>query len=260
VNLTLSLLTGLLLLLPGLTAVVTWNARSTRAGARRPDLTLTALSALFAALAISAAIHAAGYLMGEIAVRMTQELQLDSLFTAPYPTMIKLMLSDHPDAQPLALFEFLLTTAIGSVAAWRIVTSDGLTLTFPQSDLRGQGWIFEHIVRPHANGYIPIAYVMTCMTHNSLGVGYQGPIAEVRQGDDGKIKAIAISSPERFLYELREGNAASPLFGLARGNPSLENRVRQWVGGIVVLDADVIRNIVVHNLSYAELDSRRRRA
>jgi hypothetical protein len=256
-NLTLSLLTGLLLLVPGLTAVVVWNGRGARAGARRPDLPLTAVSALFAAIAISAVMHLLGYLLGEIAVRATAELGLRSDFTAPYPAIVRLLIADHPIADMSAMAEFAVAVAIESLAAWRLVTSEGLDLALHDVDARGQGWVFEHIVRPHMSGYVPIAYVLTDATHDGMGIGYQGSVAEVRQGEDGKVALLALGSPQRFLYVLRPGSEPSRWFGGARSEATIEIKARQWLGGVVALDGATIRNIVVHNLSHAELEVRR---
>lgn len=258
-NLTLSLLTGLLLLLPGLTAVVTWNLRGARAAARRPDLALTAVSALFAALAVSMAAHGCGYLLGEIATRATSEMGLYSTLSAPYPALFDLALTVRKAAEPFALFEFGFATFAESLAVWRIVTSPGLDAALHNIDGRGQGWVFEHIVRPHANGYVPIAYVLTDTINDGLGIGYQGSIAEIRQGEDGKVVGIALGAPQRFLYELRAGEDRPRNFGGDRRAPKIEMQAREWLGGVVVLDGAVIRNIVVHNLSDAELDDRLRR-
>lgn len=258
-NLTLSLLTGLLLLLPGLTSVVTWNLRGARAAARRPDLALTAVNALFAALAVSGVVHGCGYLIGEIATRATSEIGLLSAFTAPYPALLNLALKPDGSAEPFAIFEFGLATLVESLAVWRVITSPGLDVALHNIDGRGQGWVFEHIVRPHANGYVPIAYVLTDAIDEGLGIGYQGSIAEIRQGEDGKVVGIALGAPQRFLYEIRAGERRPRIFGGERTAPKIEMQAREWLGGVVVLDVTAIRNIVVHNLSHAELDERLRR-
>jgi hypothetical protein len=258
VNLTLSLLTGLVLLLPGLTAIVAWNGRGARAAARRPDLPLTALSALFASVAVAAVVHGIGYALGEVAVRATDEFGLHSPLIAPYPVVIDLIFGARSPLLRSALFEFLLVTLIACVAVARAVLSAGLDLVLSDVDARGQGWVFEHVVRPRANGYVPIAYVFTNMVSDGVGIGYQGPIAEIRQTEDGKVRTIAIGQPQRFLYELRSGEQPSGRSARARrGAPRLIVRGRRWLGGVVALDGDVVRNIVVRNLSDAELDAER---
>lgn len=256
-NLTLSLLTGLLLLTPGLTAVVAWNGRGARAAARRPDLPLTAVSALFAAIAVSSIMHLVGYLLGEIAARATEELGLRSALTAPYPAIIRLLIAEHPAADTPAMAEFAVAVVVESLAAWRLVSSEGMDLALHDVDARGQGWVFEHIVRPHMNGYVPIAYVLTDATHEGMGIGYQGSVAEVRQGDDGKVISVALGGPQRFLYVLRPATRPSSPFGNKADEAKVEITARQWLGGVVALDAAVIRNVIIHNLSYAELDARR---
>lgn len=65
-NLTLSVVAGLLLILPGLAAIASWNIRATRSGATRPELPLTAVSVLLIAMGVSLCAHLIGYGVIEI--------------------------------------------------------------------------------------------------------------------------------------------------------------------------------------------------
>jgi len=52
-NFTIALLAGLVLLLPGITALVSWNLQGATHGAKRPELQLSSVTALFVALGIA---------------------------------------------------------------------------------------------------------------------------------------------------------------------------------------------------------------
>jgi hypothetical protein len=254
VNLTLSLLVGLVVLLPGLTAVVAWNRLGNRYGAKGPELPLTAVSALFIAISVSVLIHVIGTLFGEIAVHVSDELQLEPLLTAPYPAVIEAAFGGQaPGALAPAIIEFLVVTLIECWAVVRIVLSPGLGLVLRDVDARNQGWAFEHVVRPHTYGYTPIAFVLTNMTHEEVGIGYQGPIVELRQTGDGKVGTIVLGQPERFVYEMKIAVTKSRFLPRAAEPPTLLIHARHWVGGAVALDMTVVRNIVVHNLSEDEI-------
>jgi hypothetical protein len=257
VNLTLSLLTGLVLLMPGMTAVAAWNVRGNRYGARRPDLPLTAVSALFAAVGISLIVHAIGFVVAELAIRVTEERHYPPLLAPPYRSLLDLGLTQsRPKTLSYGLLEFLVITLLESYAVARLIGSRGVDLVLHDVDARGQGWAFEHVIRPHMRGYTPIAFVLTGLTHDGLGIGYQGPVVDLRQTEDGGLRAIVLGQPQRFLYEIASAKASKRRFAGARRPPQLKIHTREWVGGVVALDAAVVGNIVVHSLSDAEVEAR----
>jgi hypothetical protein len=140
---------------------------------------------------------------------------------------------------------FLILTTLECILAWRLVSSTGLDLVLESVDIRSQGWVFQHVVRPQRHGYTPIAYVLTSATHDEYGIGYEGTIADIRQGENGELKSIALAEPERFIFEI-----------ITRGKngrrlPKLKTYEREWVGEMVSIDGTMIQNIVVNNVSKA---------
>ena len=144
---------------------------------------------------------------------------------------------------------FLIVTLFACVFAARLVTSEGLDIAFEPFDVRAQGWVFQHVVRPLRHGYKPIAYILTTTPHGEYGIGYQGIVADIRQGENGELKSISLADPERFVYQVVQRSADQP-----RLVPHIETHDRDWVGGIVVLDASVVRNIVIQNIPEVVID------
>ena len=64
-NLTLGVLASILALLPGLALIAIFNFRTRRGGARRPELPLTAVTALVLAVFFSILVHFASYFIVE---------------------------------------------------------------------------------------------------------------------------------------------------------------------------------------------------
>ncbi|MFC6627892.1 hypothetical protein [Sphingomonas yabuuchiae] len=67
-------------------------------------------------------------------------------------------------------------------------------------DSHTQGWAFQHIIDPTNHGYFQLAYVLTDAVEDGRGLGYAGGIADIRLSDDGEIKALTLSEPNRFIY------------------------------------------------------------
>ncbi|WP_447763415.1 hypothetical protein [Sphingopyxis panaciterrae] len=246
-NLTLALLAGLILLLPGLTAIVAWNLQGSAQGAKRPELQLTSISALFVALAVAIVMHLLGFALAELARAALIELghhvaPLGPLVANPYAMMIETWAGQRPGVMALAVFLGLILYEC--LIVWRLIASQGLDLVLESSDVRTQGWVFEHVVRPLRHGYTPIAYVLTSAVHGEYGVGYEGIVADIRQGDHGELRSISLAEPQRFVYQLVGTDEARP-----RRRPKLVTHDREWVGGVVALDGAMIRNIVIQNVS-----------
>ncbi|MBB3473483.1 hypothetical protein [Sphingomonas sp. BK345] len=247
-NFTLALLAGLVLLLPGITALVSWNFQNVYHGAKRPELQLTSVTALFAALGIALAMHLLGY--GLVSLGWAAAAQLGEasghsvgpLIANPYDMAVALALGSAK-ASAASLFAFALTVLFECLMAWQLVTSQGLDIVFDEFDVRSQGWVFQHVVRPLRHGYKPIAYILTSTPHGEYGIGYQGVVADIRQGDNGELKSISLADPERFVYQVVHRKPDQP-----RLVPHIETHDRDWIGGVVVLDNAVIRNIVIQNI------------
>lgn len=237
-----------MLLLPGITALVSWNFQNVHHGAKRPELQLTSVTALFAALGIALAMHLLGY--GLVSLGWAAAAQLGEasghsvgpLIANPYDMAVALALGSAK-ASAASLFAFALTVLFECLMAWQLVTSQGLDIVFDEFDVRSQGWVFQHVVRPLRHGYKPIAYILTSTPHGEYGIGYQGVVADIRQGDNGELKSISLADPERFVYQVVHRKPDQP-----RLVPHIETHDRDWIGGVVVLDNAVIRNIVIQNI------------
>ena len=253
-NFTIALLAGLVLLLPGITALVSWNFQSVNHGAKRPELQLTSVTALFAALGIAVMMHLLGWGMTSLIWGAAAELgtrlhwSFGPLIQNPYDMAVGVAMSTaKPSTDSIAAF--LIVTLFTCIFAARLITSEGLDIAFEPFDVRAQGWVFQHVVRPLRHGYKPIAYILTTTPHGEYGIGYQGIVADIRQGENGELKSISLADPERFVYQVVQRRADQP-----RLMPHIETHDRDWVGGIVVLDASVVRNIVIQNIPDIVID------
>ena len=253
-NFTLALLAGLVLLLPGITALVSWNFQNVNHGAKRPELQLTSVTALFAALGIAMVLHILGWgltsLIWAAAAELGERLHhaIGPLIPNPYDMAVGVAMGT---AKPTtaSIGAFLIVTFFACVFAARLVSSEGLDIAFEPFDVRSQGWVFQHVVRPLRHGYKPIAYILTTTPHGEYGIGYQGIVADIRQGENGELKSISLADPERFVYQVVQRKPDQP-----RLVPHIETHDRDWVGGIVVLDAGVVRNIVIQNIPEIVID------
>lgn len=260
-NLTISVLEGLLLLLPGLTALGAWNFLGSRAAARRPELPLTAVNSLAVAMLVALIVHVAGIAIAQIVVSAAAEWndlgfapRLPDL-TNPYAGAVRL-LSDHPaQPDPGAFFGLLVVILFECYVVTRIVASRGVALTLGAYDLRGVGWAQTHYIEPLSRGYTPVAYVMLKAVDKGCGVGYAGPIADLRFNSQGVVSSISLGNPQRFVYEVRAGEPSSGLAGSSKVRrrapslPGIEFQEPEWVGGVVHVSTDDIHNLVVRSLS-----------
>ncbi|CAN5496576.1 hypothetical protein BH10PSE12_BH10PSE12_07920 [soil metagenome] len=252
-NFTIALLAGLVLLLPGLTALVGWNVLGVAHGARRPELQLTSVTALLITLSVAVILHVLGFALValiwsaalELGGQLPQAWVQGAIAPNPYEAMVQLALGGAKPAGE-TFWQFLLIIVTQCLLAWRLFASEGLDLVMEDVDVRAQGWVFQHIVRPARHGYKPIAYVLTTPAQGEYGIGYEGVIADIRQGDNGEIKSLSLAEPQRFVYHLMPARGDQPRF-----KPRLAMQDREWIGGVVALDGSVVRNIVVHNVSAA---------
>jgi hypothetical protein len=248
VNFTLALLAGLVLLLPGLTAVVSWNIQGAAQGAKRPELQLTSVTALFVALGVAIFMHILGYGLVSLVWAALLELgghirPVGPLIQNPYEMALAISLGGKT-ATSGSIEAFLVLTLFECLLAWRLIASPGLDLVLDGFDVRSQGWVYQHVVRPLRHGYTPIAYVLTATPSGEYGIGYEGIVADIRQGENGELKSISLAEPQRFAYQLVPASERHP-----RRKPQLVTHEREWVGGVVALDGSVIRNVVIHTVS-----------
>ncbi len=129
---------------------------------------------------------------------------------------------------------------------------DGLDLMLDGVDFGNQGWVYANVLRPAQNGYRPIAYVLTTLMKDGLGVGYRGTVADIRQSDRGETLAITLGEAARFLFELKPGSNDTSYGGEPK-EPAFTRYAEDDVGSVVALDARVIQNIVVSNRRSSQL-------
>jgi hypothetical protein len=270
VALTLSLLASVLVLLPGLAALLAFNLRTRRGGARRPELSLTTISALVIAAVMSMLVHVAAWMTAEGVIDLVIAVheRLPSLdFGIVSPNPLGAFFDAIAESRPMTLQTALwlaATLVAETLAVGHFIMSDFFELTFESLDFNGQGWVFQHITRPAENGYTPFGHVFTSTMSGRYGIAYKGPIIDIRQGDKGEVLSIALARPERFLYELGSFPATNKVGWFSRivarpaADAAVESGVqhheKDYVGGVVALDARVINNIVVHSVADSLLD------
>ena len=255
-----------------------------RHGARRPELPLTSISALFIAFVVSLLVHLIGGLVVELIVLASQEAgrlwpghwpsgvtlpipmrAVVEMYSAgsiePTPTPAPLTLEDAAKAAAAAaqstraatdwmvagLWTMIAQVLAECVLVFFFVSGRGAELLIDRLDLQGQGWVYKSVVRPHRHGQTPVAHVLTALTNGqNLGVGYMGVVEELRQGGDGELKVMSLAKPEAFVYEL------TPVSG--DETKKLKIHEKRDLPGVVVLEAATVRNIVIHNLQPARVD------
>ncbi len=257
--LTLSVIAGITLLLPGLFGILFWNARARRYAASRPDLPITAISVLAMSISVSLLVHllawyiflASGYLAVQIGNGLSWLLPAQWFTPLPFvanpiETIFKLTnASVTGTVRPVEVALLGITIVLEVAFIAKLVNDDGFDLLLEGSDFGNQGWVHSHIVRPAQNGYRPIAYVLTTLTKEGLGIGYRGIVADIRQSDRGETLAISLTEPERFLFELKNGKPAA--YGAPEVEPGFVRYQDESVGSLVSLDGKVIQNIVISN-------------
>jgi hypothetical protein len=262
-NFTLGFLTSVLIILPGLAALAAVNLRAGRSGARRPEQPLTSVSALVAALLVSLLVHflafwlAAGALQFARAVHTAwPALDLGTALPNPISAFYAALVSDRVmTIDTVVALMALVAFEIAAVVAF--TASDAFDLMMDRVDVGAKGWVFQHVTRPAEQGYAPIGHVFTSTMHGEHGIAYKGMIIDIRQGDKGELLAVTLSRPERFLYAIGsfETAPAAPwrrMFGVApdaEPGSGFVHHPKDYVGGVVSLDAHAISNIVVHNIA-----------
>lgn len=254
-NFSLAIIAGFAVLLPGLAALAVWNVRPSATPVRRPELQLTSTTALFIVLVVSLLAHSLGLLLTNLIWSAAKDLgpRVPSALRAPLwpePYEAAIGLLGHPAGPALTitgLCEMLAVIGLETALAMAFVASPGLDLALDGVDISGQGWTYRAVIRPAQHGYTPFAYVLTTTTQGGLGLGYQGVVADLRQGSDGELKFIALAEPESFAYELHGPADANHPGGLHNGE-------RRSLGGVLVIEGAAIRNILVHAVDQSIVD------
>lgn len=273
-SLTFSFLAALLWLLPGITGLIFWNSLGRRHGVRRPDQPLTALNSLALAGGISLGVHLIGAIVCDgIAEALRTHGFTDAV--SPYRVVASLMVRpvSGPNArgldetEPAGLVAFALVLVYLSYLVAAMIRHRGLALVLDGLDSHDQGWAFQHIIDPVNHGYFQLAYVLTDAVEDGRGLGYAGGIADIRIADDGEIKALTLSEPNRFIYTIGKQPAAKGHLTLPRSWRSMMHRgdpapgegaglvveEAKPVGGAIYLPAKSIRNVLVLNFPEAKL-------
>lgn len=258
--LSLAVITGLALLLPGLFAMMVWNARGRRHGGSRPDLPITAVSVLAFGIAISLVTHIGAWIIFDALIQMTKAIgerfgSFGPAVANPIETMVAFSRGGTPaGAITPPQIAIAAGTLIGEcLLLASILMDDGLDLMLDGVDFGNQGWVYANVLRPAQNGYRPIAYVLTTLMKDGLGVGYRGTIADIRQSDRGETLAITLGEAARFLFELKPG-IKEISYGAEPREPAFQRYAEDDIGAVVALDARVIQNIVVANRRSSQLD------
>lgn len=260
-NLTLALIAGFAVLLPGLGAFAFWNIRLGRNAVQRPELPLTSGTALFMVLAGSALIHGMG--LGLTTLLWNAALEVGAclppslrhpIWPRPYDTALALLSHPAAGAPPVltsaGLLELLATLLFETVVAIAFISSDGLDLFLDGTDVSGQGWTYRAVIRPAKHGYTPFAYILTNPVQGTVGLGYQGVVADIRQGADGELKFISLAEPESFSYELQGPDKTEHPGGLHAGD-------RRALGGVIAIEGSAIRNILIRAVDSTIIEAAR---
>jgi len=248
------------LLLPGLFALLVWNARGRRHGGSRPDLPITAVSVLAFGISISLIAHLCTWaifdsLLGMATVIGSKFGSIAPVIDNPVETMLalsrggKAAVGMTPEAVAIAG----VTLLVESCFVASILMDDGADLILEGVDFGNQGWVYTNVLRPAQNGYRPIAYVLTTLMKDGLGIGYRGTVADIRQSDRGETLAITLGEPARFLFELKAGSSDTS-YGAEAQDAGFKRYAEEDVGSVVALDARVIQNIVVANRRSSQLE------
>lgn len=269
-NLTLSLLAGLVLLLPGITALASWNLLGNNRQVRRPDLPLTAVNALVIAVGVSILVQVVFFVLAELVaapaeeqiVALIRENLNGSDFNVPDPFLAAFGLATDatPNVSAAAFATFLAVVLLECLFVALVINSRGLEIILDGIDARSFGWAHEHIWRPLSHGYTPTAFVLTSALHEGRGIGYQGSIIDIRLDDLGQVKSLSLGQPERFVYDLtKRAEAETRGWGpFAKTSdarePKFETSENYWIGGVLVIDPSTIQQIWVHSLSDSALD------
>ena len=255
-SLTIGLFIVVLIILPGLVAIARYNQRSGKAGVRRSEMPLTAVSTLAVAVIFSILVH--GIAWGATgAISSMLDAAGASLQTYPLgPSVgnpiedLYLALASDTILEPRSALVLAAIYGIEIVAIVHFVGSDAFGVMLDGFDAGSHGWVYQHITRPAEYGYTPIATVFTKTTYDNMGIAYVGPVIDVRQGSDGTVLSIALSQPERFLYRTETKppqNRLKALLGSkeASAESGFKRYERTYVGGVIALSGSEIANLNV---------------
>lgn len=276
-TITLAVLASLLILLPGLTFLGFWNLKAFASGASRPELPLSSATTLLVAVGVSLAAHIVGYswvelirsfllsagellptkgdLWPPLEALVRPDGHLRTIPANPIVAMTAVADGSHLRFEDLMLF--------GGLVGWesllvaRFVASEGFDVMLDGVDVAGQGWVYQHYVRPARYGYKPIGYALTTMQQNGYGIGYIGAIEDIRMSEKGELLSVALLNPERFLFDLK-AKALPRRAGTSSGRPSFRTYGRERLGGVVALDGSSVANILVRTIDKAVFDDIRR--
>lgn len=275
---TLGFFASIFLILPGLVGLVYFNTKAGRAGVRRPEQPLSAVSSLVVAFCLALLVHYLAFLLFEAGAHIAQglnrgypALNFGPLVPNPLREFIAAFTSGKPMDQESGLaLALVVILELAFVVSW--LGSRAFELLVEPIDLGAHGWVFQHVTRPAENGYTPIAHVFTKMVSGDYGIAYKGPVIDIRQGSDGQILSVALARPERFLFHLSGTEKAAKTISVKAGRRTLmtidEGTIdeaalkliekketgfrtleKEVVGGAIAFDGPDIWNIVVHNVS-----------
>lgn len=255
-NLTVSLLAGLVMLSPGLTALAVWTLSGQRDGARRPEMPLTSISALAALLCISLITHILAFALSELGWRAAIELGnqfpeavLGPVIASPYETALALARKVTTTAANFSVFVGVIVIQCCAVAIF--ITDRGLDIALDGTDLRSQGWLYHSVVRPVRHGYQPVAYVLTLPVHEDRGLGYRGVVDDVRMNHDGEIKVITLAQPEAYVYELTKKPSGLKAWFIQKddaAHPRIRSHDAKPLTGLLTIEGPQIRNILINQI------------
>lgn len=251
ISLTLAIVTSVAILLPGFFAILLWNARSRRYAVARPDLPINALSVMAIGVAVSLAAH---MIVGGV-IHILQTLLID--LSAHLPTFVPRYTAVNPvvalavivqggeAAKTMGAYQLsmgFLSPLLSTFAVIGFMNDDAIDVATEGWDFGGHGWAYSHITRPSQHGHRPIAFVLTELQHEGLGVGYRGVVADIRQSSDGQTQSISLVSPSRFLYEIQAGTKSR---WHGDEEPALVRYPERPIGDVINLDQKVIHDIVI---------------
>ena len=261
---TLGFFASVCVLLPGLVAVAAFNQKSGLAGVRRPEQPLTSVRTLVISICLSLLVHFLAFMIVELALALARDLgsawqeriwgpTIRNPITALFELVSDERALDGPTAFALcAVFVLEVFAVIG------FVSRDPFDLLVEPLDLGGHGWLFQHVIRPAENGYLPFGHVFTTTGDDGFGLAYMGPIVDIRQGADGAVLSVALARPERFVYKVGDVPADQPWrlnMGRSEDQQTSYRRYdKEAVGGVVAIAGNHIANISVHNVSKALIE------
>ncbi|MAO80783.1 hypothetical protein D0Y83_00145 [Qipengyuania flava] len=265
-NFTLGFFASVCILLPGLVAVAAFNQKSGLAGVRRLEQPLTSVRTLVTAICLSLAVHFLAFIVVELGLALVIDiasrrdaLDIGPAIDNPITALVEVVTKGIPMGGG-TVFALAVVSVLEVFAIVGFISRDPFDLLVEPFDLGGHGWLFQHVVRPAENGYMPIGHVFTKPHSDGYALAYLGLIVDIRHGPDGSVLSVALSRPERFIYRL--GEDATPPVPAWRVNEDEEpvrssayrSFDRELVGGVVAISGEQIANISVHNVEKMLID------